>query len=630
MVIREYRDFKYGVVNSIEARTIPAGAASAALNWITKGDKIELRRGFAVLGTELSGSGKVTGIHVGFKADGTEVLFRTRGRKVEYYDSDDLGGTMDWIEIGSNTLPAAADGEDVSFDNYQNLAGAQTWLSSPNSGLYKIMTANPGNIKNMYDSSKNFKGYIRIKQNRTFLINKRGGQSAVANQIDKTGVYGSKIDTLNFTTVTAESIGTGDGLTKTFSGTLSQISSVRTVFGLSITDGTETFTDDYSGVLTGSLGGTGTINYTTGAYSVTFNTAPANLQAITADYQYENATSGGIADFTKSSPRTAGEGFVFRQDDGGDIQSIMSIGNTEYCLHTKKAWQLTLTSDDTDATNYIYRKKVGIPNWRAAVETGDGIYYIDDSDENNPVARLLTFDSGSTEVIPVNKSRNVDFTAYVFDKAASIEWGDYILWSCRTTDSTQNNRVIIYNKLWKSWDIADWWVSCWAIFEGTLVAGDSISNNVYTVFSGLDDADALISNSWEGWESDLEIEGLKKSKKLVIQGEIGPDQVISVYADSDHGGYSHIGDIEGDGTYVDRSQSVNVGAVTIGRSEVGGGGSEGAIPAYNYMRVFSFRSDKFERIKLKFEATAIGYASVTTIRFLDVRSKGKKVPRKYR
>ena len=140
----------------------------------------------------------------------------------------------------------------------------------------------------------------------------------------------------------------------------------------------------------------------------------------------------------------------------------------------------------------------------------------------------------------------------------------------------------------------------------------------------------MITNSWEGWLSDLELEGLKKSKKLVVQGAIGPDQDIEVYVDIDNGGYTLVGTINGDGAYVDAGTSVNVGAVTIGRTEVGGGGLSGAIPAYNYMKQFSLTQGKFERIKVKFVATGIGYASVSTLRFMDVRSKGKKIPSKYR
>ena len=84
--------------------------------------------------------------------------------------------------------------------------------------------------------------------------------------------------------ISDENIGTGDALEVTFAGNLANVPVVSGT--LSITDSVETFSDNGDGTLTGSLGGTGTIDYDTGAYSVTFNTAPANAQAITADYNY--------------------------------------------------------------------------------------------------------------------------------------------------------------------------------------------------------------------------------------------------------------------------------------------------------------------------------------------------------
>jgi len=82
-----------------------------------------------------------------------------------------------------------------------------------------------------------------------------------------------------------ESVGTGDGSTVVFSGTANDIPiNPGTVV---IDDGLETFTAS-SGVLTGDLGGTGTINNTTGVWSVTFNTAPDSGDDIRLQYEYWN------------------------------------------------------------------------------------------------------------------------------------------------------------------------------------------------------------------------------------------------------------------------------------------------------------------------------------------------------
>lgn len=613
-------NFKYGVINNIEAQSIPDGAASNSLNWITKGDKIELRRGSLVIGTEIAGVGRITGLHVGFKADGTEVWFGTHGRSVYYYNTT----TELWTEIGSNILGTAADGEDIMFANYATNAGAQTWFCSPNSSLFKIMTANPGSYTDMYSSAKNFKGFINIHQNRMWLWGRKE---------DKTGVYGSYIDTANYTTVTNENRHNGDGVTKTFTGTLAFKGggTTRTCFGVTFTDTTETFTDDYNGILTGSLGGTGTINYTSGAYSITFNTAPiVGVNNVKSTYQWEDSNDAGISDFSKSGTRLAGQGFVFRQDDGGGaVMNIFTLGDTEYCFHEFKTWALTLTATDTNATNDIFRQNVGIPFMRAAVSSSVGIFYIDVTDKSKPLFRKLSVNPGSNEVLPRTVTLNLNLEGYTFDQCSMIEWNDYIIFTGATSDSTVVNRLFAFHKTWESIDILDYYPSCLGIGDGTLISGESISNNFVTLFSGFDDSDSLIGNSWEGNVSELGIRGqLKKTKRLVLEGEIQTNQGYDVYIQTDRGGYTLVGSISGSGSYVDAGNAVLVGSNTIGSKEVGGGGD--GVEAFHYQTELHLRLDKFENRQIKFVATGIGYVSITKCVDHDIRKHAFKIPRKYR
>lgn len=79
---------------------------------------------------------------------------------------------------------------------------------------------------------------------------------------------------------TAEVIETGNGATKAFTGSLATAPVEPGV--VTITDGVEDFSDDGCGRLTGDAGGSGTINYTTGAYSITFNVNVVNLTNVTA------------------------------------------------------------------------------------------------------------------------------------------------------------------------------------------------------------------------------------------------------------------------------------------------------------------------------------------------------------
>lgn len=79
----------------------------------------------------------------------------------------------------------------------------------------------------------------------------------------------------------AEVIAVGTGV-KTYTGTLAHLPVISG--SLVITDGTETFVSTAAGTLIGNLGGTGTIVYNTGVFSVTFNSAVPALTNITANY----------------------------------------------------------------------------------------------------------------------------------------------------------------------------------------------------------------------------------------------------------------------------------------------------------------------------------------------------------
>lgn len=615
---KKIENFFKGLITKLEAKSIPRGASSDSLNWLTDGDKIELRRGMYLLGSDV-GAGRVTGLHRTKKANGTEILYKTWGKKLEYLDTV----TEDWIEIGTDQLGTSADGEQVAFSDYVTSAGNQMWFSSPNSSLYKVMTANPTSLTDMYASATNFKGLISIILNRMFLWNTAS---------DKAGVYGSYIDVLNSTAVSDESIGTGDAIVKTFTGTLAFKAggAKRTCFAIVANDedSVETFSDDYSGILTGSLGGTGTINYTTGAISVTFVTAPGVGKDIRATYSWEDSTNNGIADFTKSATRLAGQGFLFRQDVGGDIKNVMTYNDIQYCLHQEKTWRLNIGVDDTEATNRIYRENAGIPNWRAAISTGEGIYFVDDSDVSNPQFRVLTLDAGSSETVPVTKSYSLDLSGYLFDRAVAIEFQDYVLFACRTSASDFNNKVFLFNKIYQTWDILDYYVSSFAIYNGALVAGDEITGNVYELFSGLDDDDSVVLNNWAGKDDDLDIDRLKKTKRLVVQGLISKDQSFNVYLNLDNSGYVLSDTIRGDGTYVDSGSAITVGSYTIGKKPVGGGNV--SITAFNYKKEIKIKIDKFEKIKIRFVALGIGYLSVSMYDFKDIRIKSQRIPKKYR
>ena len=85
-----------------------------------------------------------------------------------------------------------------------------------------------------------------------------------------------------------ELLSTGDGFTTHFTGNLSWLPVRSTT--IRITDGPNTVVDDGNGHLVGNVnaGGTNTINPNTGAYDVTFSSAPASGARIVVDYEYNS------------------------------------------------------------------------------------------------------------------------------------------------------------------------------------------------------------------------------------------------------------------------------------------------------------------------------------------------------
>lgn len=107
---------------------------------------------------------------------------------------------------------------------------------------------------------------------------------------------------------------------KTFTDTLAK-APVRPG-SVEVTDAVETFIDDGLGRLAGDDGGSGTVDYETGAVSVTFAAAPANAAAVTADYEREpRAVLDEPVDTTLS-----GSGLVIRM---GPVNRVMlKVGAT--------------------------------------------------------------------------------------------------------------------------------------------------------------------------------------------------------------------------------------------------------------------------------------------------------------
>ena len=635
-ILREWTWKEWGGLDTenSDVRQISPGFTQSQLNWITSVDKqtISLRRGSYLLGqTRNTGTGKITGLGVGTRFDGTQVPFFTYDRKIKYYDAT----SDDTIEVGADTLPQSAvdNDDDVSVSPYQNIAGAFIYLSSPYSSIYKIPVANPGSVVDQV--STNYRGFLKFGQSRSFLYNRNG---STAGNKDQMGLYASHVDKVALSTfpaqVTGEAVGASGAITYTY--TLTQITGKRTAMFVQIqaivAAGTETFVDDRNGNLLSNFSGTGTINYATGAVSVTFSAVTTG--AVTASYYYEDATSGGVVDFSIAnvSARVAGEGNYFPQfDGGGPLRCMFPLATVFYSFHELKTWQTVIPTDDGTvaiSTNLPFREKMGVKSSFGAYGGTQAIYYINTADPNKPEFYQLQLFTGATTANiahPVLISKKVNFTGYSFDKAVVFEWGNYVFLSCQQirngTADDFNSRTFIYNKKTGVWDLTDYAASRFAEYEGTLLGGDSVSNNVSTLFSGFDDDQNLIPNEWHSGQFNFGMAGEKRFTRMLLQGLIQAAQSAKIQLSFDGGAFVDVFTLSGTGGYVDTGKTVSVGSYTLGSKVAGGGATVTANP---FAAEFIVQTPRFKYVELRIEATGGGWLSFIPPVFKDIREKSLK------
>jgi hypothetical protein len=696
--------FVSGVQNLLDDELIPEDAASDEKNWLTQDGRLKLIAGRLRIGTE-GPVGTIQGEIFGYKADGTKIHWRkTSAGKIQY-----LNGST-WTDVVTGLSTTA----DYTFSNYSSLAGTFTYAFGVD-GIFKFHNAVPGSYLALYDSTKNFKGSAFIDKGRTILWNRPE---------DKTGLYGSYIDRQDstvYTTVTAETLASGNGTTQTFSGTLGthgggassfgvspfgQIAATKTITAItqatlafvtatghglaqgdliyitgvvgmtqingliasvnSISDAdhfflnidasgftayssggslykVEQFTDDYLGNLKSNLGGTGTINYITGAYSLTFNTAPTNASNnILANYQWEASNNKGVTDFSHSATRAAGEGFQFPQDEGGDaIQKVVIAPDGSYMsMKSQSAYNLILAEDDTASatSNLVYRRNMGVPSNRAAVSTSKGIMFINTANPERPEMTILQRNQLGDAIEPAILFPGFRFANYVYDDCHMDTFERYILVFCKTPGASANDTVLLCDPEAKTVDITSFNGRTSATDATYLYIGSSITQSVYQLYSGFDDDGLPIDNYWISKGERLIpkvrsikilmlAQGLKKVRHLQFKGHISPDQSFEVYVSYDEAGFQLVGTIRGDGTYVDYSQQQVVGANFVGGSQVGGDVVTNVYPFFAQLKI---KSPKFRKRAIKIVAKGIGYVEIESMADRNIMTFEVKLPKRFR
>lgn len=598
--------FLKGIHNKFDDEIIEVDAFSDAKGWVVRNGVMEVARGRLALG-DLGVAGSVSDIHRGYKVNGDSVFFKKSGTTVKALVSG----------VWTDVITGLTENASTSFANYSSLAGSFVYVFSTD-GIWKIVTANPTSSTALYDSAKNFKGTAFIDSGRTVLW----GRVA-----DKTGLYGSKIDPQNSTVYTAV---TGEATT-TLSGTLAFKAggAYRTCFAIALTlTGTgEVYTDNFDGTLTGSLGGTGTINYTTGAYTV------SNAGVGTVNYQWEDSNVGGLTDFTKSVPRIAAQGFLFPQDIGGDaIKVAIPYEGTIFSFKEQSVYYLTISNADdgtadSNAENLVFRTNIGVPTSKSVASTSKGIVYIDTANGDEINIKLLAKNPlGDTfDTQPI--FAHFEFSNYVYTDAAMKTFGDFVFIACKTPDSTANDTILMCDYINNTVSVLPYSARCFCTDTESIYTGDSLSTSAYQILNGFDDLGYEVSNYAISKGDTYGADILKKVKRLRFRGLISTQKSIQVYGSFDRNTYTLLGTIYGGASYVDTENPNTVGLNLIGADVIGGSDGETAYPYFAEIKV---KTPKFRKRYLKFIHTGYGYASINMQTDRDIWTFDDKMPKAFR
>lgn len=405
----------------------------------------------------------------------------------------------------------------------------------------------------------------------------------------------------------------------------------------------EQFTDDQNGNLISDGGGTGTINYITGVYSVTFNTPPVNAQNLIISF-YQDDSSQSIAKFLLTGPTNATDGDFIQQQGFGQMMNVFPLSGLYFCMHEFGTYQLQIVDNDVkQASQIVYRNSVGIPYWRAGYATGDGIVYMDTLNASSPTLRVLEMQlsaSGTNPaIVPRSISDQLDLKSNAHDQDVVFEWGDYYILECKGLTNgiadPNNDIMYLYNQKTGTYDRLDYRGTCFANYYGALLSGDSISPNLLVLFSGFDDLGYNINNYWKSAPNLLGAEGVKRFNRFVVKGLIDTSQNLGIYFSLDGGQYTKYATVEGNGQFVNLGIPYSVGGPVMGSNIVGGGG---VVNAYGYEAEFRIASDMFSRISVMFKAepqldendqpiigSGVGYISVDEYEFKDIRLKSGKI-----
>lgn len=333
-------------------------------------------------------------------------------------------------------------------------------------------------------------------------------------------------------------------------------------------NGTDYTYDSLNGLILQGMSGLPTFTANDGVIasvqSSGFTSAPTTAVALLIKDQrlyaaYKNnvycSKIDSFMDFGFSSPRVGSEGEIVFYPEGGDITGLADTGDGIGVF--KKNYIGSLSFEDYDSSLFDVAdpgtiasgNDIGAINNKGIIQKDNTVLYVSDDIGLNLLSDKPTI---LTERIrPTAES-------YDFSDAATIIWQNKVLSAYRDTSSASfNNRILLYDALAdRITEIRNWNASSFAVYNGNLYYGDSISKNIYQAFTDnySDDGVSYITTAKTKWFNFDAPYSWKEIGHLFVEGWITQNTDIKFRINFDEGGKLSTKEviIAGDGTYVQK------------------------------------------------------------------------------
>ena len=191
------------------------------------------------------------------------------------------------------------------------------------------------------------------------------------------------------------------------------------------------------------------------------------------------------SDFTFSATRTTGQGGIAAIPSGGG--SITDVSNFEDTFIVFKKYYIEQdkfsTTDTADLLSQTpLKQQFGSVNH--VVKGRDDIYFVTADNQITSLGRVKLADTVPQTVnVGLIVKRLIDM--FDFSSVVGHEFAQRILFACKDSSSAaKNNQIIVYNKQNKAFE-GIWYLNAsqFDLYQGKLYAADSITPNVYQLFT---------------------------------------------------------------------------------------------------------------------------------------------------